>query len=115
MPYLTDQMMRISTFPHISDLTHGNQKKTERITWALEGRFEHGRIFFREGAEFIEPLTSQLIDFPNPLSHDDLVDALAYIDQIAVSDYDLAETEDSWWDHGEDLDEHSGRNPITGY
>ncbi len=85
MPYLTDQMMRLSTFPRIKEVTHGNQKKTERIAWALEGRFEHGRIFFREDAEYVQPLINQLLDFPNPLAHDDLIDALAYIDQVAYN------------------------------
>lgn len=112
MPYLTDQMMRLGTFPHIIETTHGQKKKTERIAWALEGRFEHGRIFFREGAEYVKRLEEQLLDFPNPLSHDDLIDALAYIDQIAVSDYgfDEEDNEDPWEDF-----EFTGRSFATGY
>lgn len=112
MPYLTDQMMRLGFFPHIKEVTHGNQKKTERIAWALEGRFEHGRIFFKEDAEYVRPLVSQLLDFPNPLSHDDLVDALAYIDQVAVTDYE-PESEDDDGDGWFDLD--MGRSTSTGY
>ena len=27
------------------------------------------------------------MDFPSPLSHDDLLDSLAYIDQVSVADY----------------------------
>jgi predicted phage terminase large subunit-like protein len=110
MPYLSDQMMRLSTFPHIKEVTHGNQKKTDRIAWALEGRFEHGRIFFKEGAGYIAPLIDQLMDFPNPLSHDDLVDALAYIDQVAVTDYDPEEEDDEWNEV-----EITGRSISTGY
>jgi len=112
MPYLTDQMMRLGTFPHIIETTHGQKKKTERIAWALEGRFEHGRIFFREGAEYVKKLEEQLLDFPNPLAHDDLIDALAYIDQIAVSDYGFADEEEA--DPWENF-EFSGRSYATGY
>ena len=113
MPYLTDQMLRLKVFPRIQDVTHGNQKKTERVTWALGGRFEHGRIYFRENAPFIPDLVSQLLDFPNPLSHDDLVDALAYIDQVAITDYDDYVSEEEYG--YEDYEESTGMSAITGY
>lgn len=111
MPYLKDRMMQIGFFPSIKELTHGNQKKTERIVWALEGRFEHGKVFFREDAEYVIPLEEQLLDFPNPLAHDDLVDALAYIDQMAQAQYGFhEEDEDDPW-----MDLEMGRNHTTGY
>ena len=116
MPYLADQMMRLGVYPRVEDVTHGNQKKTERITWALGGRFEHGRIFFKAGADYIPDLVSQLLDFPNPLAHDDLVDALAYIDQIAHTDYYPEEDEnmfDPW--ESEDTSLFMGRSQATGY
>jgi phage terminase large subunit-like protein len=112
MPYLKDRMMKIGFFPKIKELTHGNQKKTERIAWALEGRFEHGRIYFKEDADYVRPLESQLLDFPNPLSHDDLVDAVAYIDQMHTTSYDYDEDDDPddpW------VDLEMGRNDTTGY
>ena len=110
MPFLTDEMIRLGTFPRIRDVSHGGIKKVERIAWALEGRFEHERIWFRSDAEWIPALTSQLLEFPNPLSHDDLIDSLAYIDQIAETDWHPEETEDDDW---EDLD--LGRCASTGY
>lgn len=110
MPYLTDQMMRIGVYPSVTEVTHGQKKKTERIAWALEGRFEHGRIYFKEDAEYIRPLEAQLLDFPNPLSHDDLIDALAYIDQVATTDYEPEEEEDEWHDLT-----IMGRSIKTGY
>lgn len=112
IPYMNDQMMRLSFFPRIVEVTHGGQKKTERIAWALEGRFEHGRIFFKEGEEWVRHLETQLLDFPNPLAFDDLADALAYIDQVATTDYYPEEDEDDdpFWDT-----EESGRCLITGY
>lgn len=103
MPYLTDQMRRLNIYFQPQDLTHGGQKKTERITWALQGRFEHGRIALNPdnwNKKFIE----QLLDFPNPLAHDDLIDALAYIDQIAITNYDNFSDFEDW----EPLDEIAG-------
>ena len=94
--YMTDQMRRLGVFPHIEPLTHGGRKKTERIIWALQGRFEHGKIFFKKGAPWIKKLTDQLLDFPNPMSHDDLPDALAYIDQLAQVVYIEEMIEDTW-------------------
>jgi predicted phage terminase large subunit-like protein len=86
LPYLSDAMRKNNIFFRIDDVTHGNQKKTERIVWALQGRFEHGKITLNYGSwnnEFID----QLINFPNAQLHDDLVDALAYIDQVSVVTY----------------------------
>jgi predicted phage terminase large subunit-like protein len=79
-------MRKNNIFFRIDDVTHGNQKKTERIVWALQGRFEHGKITLNYGSwnnEFIDQLTN----FPNAQLHDDLVDALAYIDQVSVVTY----------------------------
>jgi len=83
LPYLMDLMQKNGLFFRIDDCTHGNQKKTERIVWALQGRFEHGRVSLNYGSwnnHFID----QLVNFPNSQLHDDLVDALAYIDQVQV-------------------------------
>ncbi len=106
MPYLNDQMRRLGHYPSIQELTHGGRKKTERIVWALQGRAEHGRIALLK-APWNKALMSQLLDFPNPLSHDDIIDALAYIDQISQVVYnDDADSgvEDTW----EPFDEVAG-------
>jgi phage terminase large subunit-like protein len=92
MPYLTDLMRKNGVYFHIHPLTHGNQKKNDRIIWALQGMFEHGRVILNgEGrndrgswqANFID----ELLMFPTKDVHDDLVDALAYINQMAVTSY----------------------------
>jgi len=79
-------MRRLSVYPRIEPVTHGGQKKQERITWALQGRFEKGRITLKE-APWNRKFVNQLLDFPNPMAHDDLLDALAYIDQVAKTNY----------------------------
>ena len=97
MPYLHDNMRRLNTFPYIVELTHGNQKKYDRIVWALQGRMEQGRLTFSEG-DYLPKVTDQLLDFPTPLAHDDMIDSLAYIDQIAVTPYDMAISQKDEWE-----------------
>ena len=111
MPYLSDQMRRLGIFPHIVDVTHGGKKKTERIAWALQGRMEHGRLFLPRDTsgsadkKWVNKFINQALDFPNPLTHDDMLDALAYIDQVATTSYI---TEEDFGDEWEPLDEVSG-------
>jgi predicted phage terminase large subunit-like protein len=81
MSPLTDLMKRHNTFFRVDELTHGNKKKVDRVMWALQGRFENGVVKLNKGdwnAEFMD----QLFQFPDPLTHDDLIDSLAYIDQL---------------------------------
>lgn len=103
MPYLEDQMKRLGVYPRIESLSHGGRKKTDRIAWSLQGRFQHGRIILNKG-HWNDQFVSQYLDFPNPLSHDDLLDALAYIDQVAMVDYNDELVVDEW----EPLDELAG-------
>ena len=95
MPYLEDQMRRLNIYPNIVPLKHGGQRKTDRIMWALAGRFENKRIKFIE-APWNAWLTDQLMDFPSPLAHDDGPDSLAYIDQLAVTVYEGDVIYDDW-------------------
>jgi predicted phage terminase large subunit-like protein len=88
MSPLMDMMKRKQRFFQVQELTHGNQKKTDRVMWALQGRFEHGNITLNKG-EWNVKFMDQLFQFPDPLTHDDLVDALAYIDQMANVAYNL--------------------------
>ena len=86
LPYLSDLMRKNNTYAHIHDLTHGNKKKADRIVWGLQGRFEHGRIILNQDEEWDE-FIDQLLMFPTPQVHDDLIDALAYIDQLSITSY----------------------------
>jgi predicted phage terminase large subunit-like protein len=95
LPYLSDLMRKNNVYAHIQDLTHGNRKKADRIIWSLQGRFEHGRIVLNSEenwAEFID----QLLMFPANGVHDDLPDALSYMDQLAVTSYFEQDEEDDW-------------------
>jgi phage terminase large subunit-like protein len=88
LPYISDNMKKNQQFFRIEELTHGNQKKTDRIIWALQGRIEQGMLKFNKGS-WNTLLLDQLFQFPNPLVHDDLIDSLAYIDQMARIAYDV--------------------------
>ena len=86
MSPLTDMMKQHGRFFVVEELTHGNKKKTDRVMWALQGRFENGKITLEKG-EWNSRFLDQLFQFPDPLTHDDLVDALAYTDQLAKVAY----------------------------
>lgn len=104
MSPLTDMMKRNSFFFRVEELTHGNQKKTDRVMWALQGRFEHGLVTLKK-AEWNSRFLDELFQFPDPLTHDDLIDSLAYIDQLAKVAY-----AGNWeeYDTFEELDELAG-------
>jgi predicted phage terminase large subunit-like protein len=95
LPYLSDLMRKSNIHAHVADLTHGNRKKTDRIIWALQGRFEHGRIILNSEENW-DDFVDQLLMFPALGVHDDLPDALSYIDQLAVTSYFEEDEEDEW-------------------
>jgi phage terminase large subunit-like protein len=94
LPYLSDLMRNSNVYSHIVDLTHGNRKKTDRVIWALQGRFEHGRVILNSGEDF-DDFVDQLLMFPAQGVHDDLPDALSYIDQLAITSY-FEDQQDNW-------------------
>ena len=101
---LTDLMKRYGMFFRIDELTHGNKKKTDRVMWALQGRFENGFITLNKG-NWNSRFLDQLFQFPDPLTHDDLVDALAYTDQLAKVAYS----------YDFEVDNHEVLDAVTGY
>jgi len=92
MSPLTDLQRKYHKFFRVDELTHGNRKKTDRVMWALQGRFENGVITLNKG-EWNTRFLDQLFQFPDPLTHDDLIDALAYIDQLANVPYGIGDLE----------------------
>jgi len=103
MPYLEDEMRSRGSWINVTDVTHGGKKKQDRIVWALQGRMEHGKIQLRK-ADWNYHFISQMLDFPSSISHDDLLDSLAYIDQVSVADFAQSIELDEW----EPLDNVSG-------
>lgn len=98
MSPLNDLMKRTGRFFRVDELTHGNQRKNDRIMWALQGRFENGWITLNKGDWNIK-FMDELFQFPDKLTHDDTVDALAYIDQLAENiSYHIHEYEEEEWE-----------------
>lgn len=92
MSPIMDLQKKYNKFFRVEELTHGNKKKTDRVMWALQGRFENGVITLNKG-EWNSRFLDQLFQFPDPLTHDDLIDALAYIDQLARVPYGIGDLE----------------------
>lgn len=92
-PYLEEYMRSFQRYITPESLTHGNSRKIDRIQWALQGRGERGKICIvtdqHEPADekWNEWFLAQVADFPDPLSHDDGIDALAYCDQMATANF----------------------------
>jgi phage terminase large subunit-like protein len=96
-PYMTEYMARYNRWFEIKPLTHGNKAKYDRIQWALQGRAQKGDIYLIKG-DWNEKFIDQAVSFPSRYVHDDLVDALAYIDQMApvnISKFDIAQIEEA--------------------
>ena len=104
MHYLQDLMRKNNVYTHIHDLTHGNKKKTDRVVWALQGRFEHGRISLNADEDW-KQFEDQYIMFPATGVHDDLIDSLAYVDQLCMTNYN----------QDYDEDEHEVLDIVSGY
>ena len=104
MSPLLDLQKRYGMFFRVEELSHGNKKKTDRIMWALQGRFENGQITLNRGS-WNSKFLDQLFQFPDPLTHDDLVDALAYIDQLANVAYD----------YEYEIEDHEILDVVAGY
>jgi len=83
-PYIKLKSEKDAIYPVVEELKHHGKNKYERIRGALQGRFQFGKIFFRKNSvDDQDKLKLELYDFPKS-KHDDLSDALAYIEQVAI-------------------------------
>jgi hypothetical protein len=98
-PYLEKLAAKKNVPIRARQLSHDNLNKTNRVVWALQGRFEHGNIVLCPG-DWTRDFEDEYLHFPSKLVKDDMIDSLAYIDQL-VKDYvfgDFAEeVEGTYW------------------
>ena len=102
--FLIEYQDKFGTYFEVHPLKHMNQHKEDRIKWALQGRADQGKITLEDDQDldadekWIGKFLGQAVDFPNPLAHDDLLDAAAYaIDQLAEQGMGWTiETHDEW-------------------
>jgi len=95
LPYIEDYMREFHRYVTVEPLRHGGVNKYSRIEWALQGRSQRGKIHLVEGP-WNEWFLDQCADFPDPLSHDDGIDAVAYVDQMASAIYADPEDIEEW-------------------
>lgn len=97
MPYLSDLMNKNAIWTHIEAIPTSSNSKENRVIYALQGLFEHGRITFSRDEDHSK-LKDQLLMFPSKKAHDDLPDALSmvaylhtviYGDQKEMDDYEV--------------------------
>jgi phage terminase large subunit-like protein len=101
---LSDLMRQYNRYFRVEELTHGNKSKTDRVMWALQGRFENGAIKLNKGS-WNEVFLDEMFQFPDALTHDDTIDALAYIDQLQTVSYQFEY----------EVDEHKFLDSVAGY
>ena len=78
--FLVKEMPKRNVFFEIKPLI-ADRKKELRIK-TLQPRFTAGTVWFEEDAEYLTELERELLTFPNG-KHDDLIDSIAYFDQIS--------------------------------
>ena len=79
--FLEKEMPKRGCFFRIQPL-RAEKKKELRID-ALQPRFTVGSVWFRRDAPWLEKLESELLAYPHG-AHDDVIDALAYMEQISL-------------------------------
>ena len=82
MHFVQKEMPKRNQFFTIRELL-AERKKELRIQ-AMQPRFVTGTVWFPMGAKFLTELETELTYFPKSL-HDDLIDALGYMEQIATA------------------------------
>lgn len=104
LPYMEDYMREFGRYVTVEPLKHGGINKYSRIEWALQGRSQRHKIKLVEGS-WNEWFLDQCADFPDRLAHDDGIDAVAYVDQMAQAVFSDYEDDVTEW---EPLDLDSG-------
>ena len=82
--FLQKEMPKRGTFFRIQPLK-AEKKKELRID-ALQPRFAVGSVWFRSRAVWLDKLEGELLAYPHG-AHDDVIDALAYVEQMAAEPF----------------------------
>jgi predicted phage terminase large subunit-like protein len=86
-------MRKNNIFAHIEPIQIGGQgSKISRITYNLQGLFEHGRITLNSREKW-DQFKVEYMAFPSKRAHDDLIDAMSLIANLSVTTY--AKVDDS--------------------
>ena len=88
--FLEKEMPRRGIFFRITPLK-AEKKKEIRID-NIQPRFAVGTVWFKSGAMWLPKIEGELLAYPHG-AHDDVIDALAYMEQLAVSPYEYTKIE----------------------
>ena len=86
MPYLSDLMRKNNVYAHIDAIQIGGGSKENRITYNLQGLFEHGRITLNSREDWTQ-FKKEYVSFPSPKAHDDLIDSLSLVANLVTTSY----------------------------
>lgn len=100
--FLEKEMPSRGIFFRIQPLKAESRKEL-RID-AIQPRFAVGTVWFKRNAAWLEKIEGELLAYPHG-THDDVIDALAYVEQIASKPYEYKELGGG---------EREGWNPISG-
>ena len=102
--FLEKEMPARGIFFRITPLKAGNVKDAKNLRIdTLQPRFTVGTVWFKERAVWLPELEAELLAYPHG-AHDDVIDALAYVEQMSATPYQSRNIErwnDDW-------------NPIAG-
>lgn len=85
MPYLSDLMRKNNVYSHIEHIAISGSK-INRITYNLQGLFEHGRITLNKREKWDQFLVEYMA-FPSTKAHDDLIDSLSLVANLVTTTY----------------------------
>lgn len=85
MPYLSDLMRKNNVYAHIEHIAISGSK-VNRITYNLQGLFEHGRITLNSREDWTQ-FKKEYVAFPSTKSHDDLIDSLSLVANLVTTTY----------------------------
>ena len=95
LPYLSDLMRKNNVFAHIEAIPTSGSSKVNRITYGIQGLLEHGRITLNERENWDE-LKREMLAFPLPKAHDDLIDALSMVAHLVTVIYSKPDDSDDY-------------------
>lgn len=95
MPYLTDLMRKNGVYAHIEAISIGGGSKTNRITYNLQGLFEHGRITLNSREDWFQ-FKKEYVSFPSPKTHDDCIDSLSLVANLVTTTYAKTDDSEDW-------------------
>jgi hypothetical protein len=85
-PYLMDLMRKNNVFAHVEAIPIGSGSKVNRITYNLQGLFEHGRITLNSREDWTQ-FKKEYVSFPTKGVHDDLLDSLSLVANLVTTTY----------------------------